>query len=115
MFYGSCLQPNPTHVILLYSLADIEVPDYFCLFKQETASEALESQLHLSPAKKNTYAQVMAEESKNKNKTQLVTKGHKWKIKLLFFIEQLLHEDKNMNLYWLSVGGIQGKSHTTQQ
>ena len=87
---------------------------FLSIQKKQTASEALESQLHLSPAKKNTYAQVMAEESKNKNKTQLVTKGHKWKIKLLLFIEKLLHEDKNMNLYWLSVGGIQGKPHTTQ-
>lgn len=99
MFYGSCLQPNPTHVILLYSLADTEAPDYFCLFKKQSGSEALESQLNLSPAKKNTYVQVMAEERKNKNKTQLVDKGHKQKIKLLFFIEKLLHEDKNMNLY----------------
>lgn len=61
MFYGSCLQPNPTHVILLYSLADTEAPDYFCLFKKQSGSEASESQLNLSPAKKNTYVQVMAE------------------------------------------------------
>lgn len=41
MFYGSCLQPNPTHVILLYSLADIEVPDYFCLFKRNKLLQKL--------------------------------------------------------------------------
>ena len=44
---------------------------------------------------------------KNKNKTQLVNKGHKQKIKLLFFIEKLLHEDKNMNVLIKSVGGVQ--------
>lgn len=57
----------------------------------------------------------MAEERKNKNQTQLVNKGCKWKIKLLFFMEKLLHEDKNINLYWLRVGGVQGRPHTTQE
>lgn len=87
-------------MILLYSLADTEVPDYFCLFKQETNwFRSFGESTPFKPGKKNTYVQVMAEERKNKNKTQLVNKGCKWKIKLLFFMEKLLHEDKNINLY----------------
>ena len=104
MFYGSCLQPNPTHVILLYSLADTEAPDYLCLFKKQSGSEGLESQLNLSPAKKNTYVKVMAE-GKTKTRPSWLIKDISRRLNFCFSLKSYSIEIKTW-MYWLKVSAV---------